>query len=1074
MSNLNLQINWDFDSFSKGKFFHPKIESHYDLFFSLKNLSYAFYEIDPKNDITLSFSEADACESIFVKDLKFPFVYIKNVGECNLYVNASNSVNTFERSLIHKTSLIDDICSNDFLLKKNENVILTFCISQNGSRYFSKANFPFGFFYKFDNVKNINTSGLYPVCCYTEYGPEYIANKIFTGICEYQQQTFCSVDDYQFQFLDYYYCWQFNEFPDLIFYKKNISEIVDCSIAYFTGTLGYEYVENNLSLVSGDSTIDLNPILGVTLNCYYLYNNDFYDYNGSGFQCLVKNCFENSGFILSGEYYVKTEDLTCQFTFEYQTPYCDETYHPTYLYEDVDTNLLQQFNISGYSGFIHSYGFSGQVDSGANLIINFKNELVNLLDPIKAYSSNGYVEYCSNIYSNAHIENNTIPFLTESGSGFKQPNYSGIQLNTDCCINIFYRIFNTSDLYFKYNFENSDFLNSNCVKIYDSYGTFLCTALNLNEFCYAKESSLDSDAFIKFKLPAAASTSDINTKTLCRNSFTLPLCCDFDIEYCFELFNQNHGSEVCVSGGWSLLSEFEETRKKTNSLTIKSTGENYFIHNCPTFHCLNFNLNSTDVIFNTKISGSSEEFSVTELDTFCYFYVSGVEYKYTPLNYITYNGMEIQIPDCCININYDFKEKNLNFNFPLRALTTGQIYICSDLTFVNKYDNFDVKLNYKDLEINFSCNSLNQLKIPQIKNELFDCYEPPCLTLNFSSKKFVCEDYSITASLNNKYVDRDSDLYNFYIYIYSYFNMDTNCLCSLSGLKYNSDEYLFNFLKIERDVNILLGLESGICVPDEPCIFASGKFSGQYDCDSFYYKYCNNDLYNCASLLLCNINYCHVLYENTGKFEVSGILNNIHIAFNQYLNSKYCIISYSGNNKEDFCLLTGLICNDGYAQLGNCHHLIKLNYEKLTGASGEVNLSNEYFITGTQPFIIETNNPIENIGGNILYNNYVDYNLLCFKCNTGLFISKFYYTYDVNQNLENDLCFRVNCEFYIDSVNFCYPISCTIFNSEQNNETGIIYKNTLLLNYPFECIVSSNSIYCDSYQNFKINIASCL
>ncbi len=1074
MSSFNLQINWDFDSFSKGKFFYPKIESTYDLSFSLKDLTHAFYEIDPKENITLSFLEANNCESIFVKDFKFPFVYIRNIGECNLYINASASVDTFTRDLIHKTSPIDSLCSYDYLLKSKENIILTFCSSQDGSKYFSKAIFPFGFFYKFDNIKTINPSGVYPVCCYAQYGQEYIATKTYTGICCYNEVTTCSLDDYKYQFLDYYYCWQFSGECSLTLYKKTKEEIINCGVEYYTGLLGYSYVETGMYLVCEDFILDLNPICNLNLNCYYLYQDNFYGYDSCGFETLIKDTFESSGFILSNRHYIKTVNLTCQFTLQYQSPQCDVTYYPTYLYEDLDSNFLQQNNISGYENFIHSYGFSGQVDSGANLVVNFKNDSLDLLKTVSSSSSNGYIDYCFDIYPNAYLENINTFFCFNNNSGYRQPNFTGIKINNDCCINILYKILNVNDLYYRYSFENSDFLNSNCVSIHDSYGNFLCKATNLNEFCYSKECGSDSDALIKFKLPTGGSTSDISTKTLSRGSFVLPLSCDFDVEYCFELFNLNHGFENCISGWWSHLCEFQTPQKKLNFLTIKLTGDNSFVHNCPTFHSLELNLNSCEQVLNSQLSsGNSEQYSITKLDTFCYFCFCGVEYRYRPIDYITYNGCNINFPDCCININYSLSGKNLNFDFPIRALGTGQIYIHSDITFLNQYKNFNLDLDYKSLNISIFCNCATGFRIPQIKNEIFNCYEPPCLSLEFSSERIVCEDFLVSASLGSRFIERDNDLYNFYIYIYSYLNMNTGCLGSLSGSSYNSDEYLFNFLKLEKNLNSLL-YSSDICIPDDFCTFASGKISGVYDCDLFYYKKSNSDNYSYASLILNCIDYVHTNNGISGGAHISGLLNNLHISYNQYSNQCCCIISYSGNNKSDLCCFTGLICDNGYVQIGNCYHLIKLSDQKLTGLSGEIFLNNQNFITGTQPIFITSNNPIECIRGNLLYKNYVDYNLLCFRYGTGLFESNFYYIYDITGNSEADLFFKVNCELYIDNVIFCYLYSQIICSSDQTNETGIMYKNTLSLNYPFSEVISNNCILNNCYSNFNINITSCL
>lgn len=1062
MPNFNLQINWDFDAFSKKTYFQPPIESSYDLYFPLKCLSHAFYEINAKDNINLYFEEVQNNESIFAKDLKFPFIYIRNIGQCNLYINASRSVCTFESSLINKTSGFQSLCNYDYILKTNENIILTFCSSQNGSKYFSQSNFPFGFFYKFDNIQNINPSGCYPVCCYEQYGESYMQLNIYTGTCESSFVTTCVINDYQYEFLDYYYCWK-DVTNDLVFYKKTINEIFTFAIECLTGSYGYEYIENNLCLVSGESAIDLNPINNLVLNCYYLYENNFYCYGDTGFDYLICNNFQNSGFNLTGSCYILTGTCVCTFTRQFEEEKFYTTYHPTYLYEDLDASVINQYSGTGYMNFIYSNGFCSQVDSGSNLYISFKKDDLNLLDPISLKSSNGNINFCSSIHSIANLENINI-----------DTNFSGIKINSDCCINIFYRINNCNNLFFPYSLDYCNLTNLNCVKLYDSYGNLLSLANYSSCICYSKECSTDCDAYIKFKLNNS-SLSGLDTKTLCRNSFVLPTAEHLDFEYCFELNNLNYGFENCISGSWDELCNFESVKEKMNCLTVINTGYDYFISNSPEIHYLDLNLSNSSVRFNSRLcSGNSEDFTIKKLDKICYFYFSGIEYRYTPIDYITYNGIDIEIPNCCININYTVSGKNLTFDFPIKALDYGQIYVHSDFTFSNKYCNFNLNLKYNNLDINIHCDSMDQIIIPKIKAENSNYYESPCLNLSFSNDRVVCEDVCLIASLNNSYIEPNNDLYNFYIYMYSYFNLDTNCLCSLSGLKYNSDEYLFNFLKLEKDLNYLYTYFDVTIPVASYCVIVSEKISGCHNYNLFPYKSYNNDLYNYASVVLNKISYCTCLCNTSCIFETTGLLTNNNIAFNTCSNNICSIISYSGNNKNDLDYLSQVVRCNGYAQVGDCYYLIKLDDRNFSGSSSCISLNNEYIVTGTQPFTINSNNPIQLICGDVLYNNYSDYNLLCFKYNTGCFNSTFYYTYAFDDCTQKDLLFKVDGGMYIERVNFYFPSICTILNTEQNNESGLMYKNMLNLTYPFCEIISNNSLECQCYLDFKINIVSCL
>jgi hypothetical protein len=366
------------------------------------------------------------------------------------------------------------------------------------------------------------------------------------------------------------------------------------------------------------------------------------------------------------------------------------------------------------------------------------------------------------------------------------------------------------------------------------------------------------------------------------------------------------------------ISQNVHAQEKINYLTTINTGDDFFINNCPEIHCLNLNLSPSETTFSSKLfSGNSEEFTIKKIDTICYFYFSGVEYRYSPIDYISYNGINIEIPNCCINVNYTVSGKNLNFDFPIKALDYSQIYLHSNLTFFNKYCDFNINLKYRDLTVNICCDFTDQIIIPKIKDETLNYYESPCLTLSFSNDRVICEDVNLIVSLNSSYVKPSNELYNFYIYMYSYFNLDTNCLCSLSGLKYNSDEYLFKFLKLEKDLNYLFTYFDVTLPTPIYCNVTGFKISGCYNYDLFPYRSCDNELYNYASIILNKIDYCDNFCGINCEFQVTGLLTNYNAAFNKCGNNIFCCFSYSGVNKNDLFNLTGIINDDGYAQVGD-------------------------------------------------------------------------------------------------------------------------------------------------------------
>jgi hypothetical protein len=205
-------------------------------------------------------------------------------------------------------------------------------------------------------------------------------------------------------------------------------------------------------------------------------------------------------------------------------------------------------------------------------------------------------------------------------------------------------------------------------------------------------------------------------------------------------------------------------------------------------------------------------------------------------------------------------------------MVANQIFIDSNIKFKNFYTNFKTSLSYQNFSLESCCANLSRLCIPKIKinNSVIDV---PDLKLTFDSCRFVCEDISIHASITNDYIDTSNDLYDFYLYLYSYFNLDYSEIQNISGLTYNSNDYIFKFLNLEKKLNLLPVID----FPTGSFSFIkSGTISGYYDGDIFPFKFCSGSYNSYASIILNKIEYCQNLNNNLTYFEKNENLSRVN------------------------------------------------------------------------------------------------------------------------------------------------------------------------------------------------------
>lgn len=163
-------VTWDFDESSKCLYFNSAIDATgQNICLSFNDSAKPFYEINTQQNTELFISEAESCKPLFLESACTPFLYIRNIGNCNLTINAMHSGITGNCFLLSQNIINCNFSGSftKFILSPKENILLGVNSSQDGTQYFSEGYYPFGFFYNFSGIKNVNPNGNFPSLCFS-------------------------------------------------------------------------------------------------------------------------------------------------------------------------------------------------------------------------------------------------------------------------------------------------------------------------------------------------------------------------------------------------------------------------------------------------------------------------------------------------------------------------------------------------------------------------------------------------------------------------------------------------------------------------------------------------------------------------------------------------------------------------------------------------------------------------------------------------------------------------------------------------------------------------------------------
>lgn len=733
--NVNyLTINWDFDASTKAKYFNPAQSANGDDIFLTFKSQNPFYEINAYCDTNIYLDEVFNCCVLCYNEVCVPFIFIKNNGQNNLILHTDvctgdyydfsyfkyhgYNLYNFCTSCTENQFLIDTVgCDyKDFLIKPNESILICYNSYHNETGAFCVlAEYPFGFFYKFKNINEINPSGLFPM--YEVSGsPTYL----------YENME------------DYFY--------------------IDCC-------------EKVLKSMYFESLVDDGVCLEIGFNkeiCYLsgaLYNaagNDYY----SGSQEWNDNVYQLSGFV---------PDLSlceygfCQINGEY-IPYYGGSYFHFFLYEccnsicDANHRKVATFNkCVCLCSYKQIYDWNLLYKANQPFTSNLKINFANICDGLNNYIVR---DFKNEKYDLLIDENKSICILLNFDfnksklARYKYMHcyqYDSIPGSVFCCQNSF----NGSFAY-----DNSRSFFDSCINFYANFNNN-CLDLNCYFYlnCNLTISNAFSDAFNSkfpiFNLPASGGCTD----PCCYDYipvalfFDTYLCYDYDVFANLQILNDNYSLTDVKSKNFNRCNMYLPTNFCNNYClnlcSVNSMDDNYYQNlsftktiNCKTDEYQNnksliYNINvvNNEAELNTcslrQISNTdaSEKFFVN-YDTFeCCFCYKNFEFTYTPINSVIFQDKYYQITKNTVPILFCGSVCSETVLFPNDAFSDLKFKVLTNSKIKNKITNASVYLHYSD--INFTCNfcNLNNLsfKLPKITCTGLNGFDSPSISIELEN-----------------------------------------------------------------------------------------------------------------------------------------------------------------------------------------------------------------------------------------------------------------------------------------------------------------------------------------------------
>lgn len=742
------------------------------------------------------------------------------------------------------------------------------------------------------------------------------------------------------------------------------------------------------------------------------------------------------------------------------------------LHENEEIPIFAYQQICGYptnSTFdqnyskIRTFNSNVTVDNGVNLELSFSKEGASSISQFQNIISNfGNHRIESNFSTpTARIKDNFSQYCVISD--FESQKFCA-KITGDYCVKVTYPLnLERRDLLsYKYQYSGQD--QDSDQKINLSSNTELSTLSfsGSNQLLantpYDFQTDKETIPTLEIKSCAGYSIQSLNTKTVSRDNLFLPQFCDFSIPLSLELNNANFGLETGLRGYWG---EVTQSPAFANTAAITAANSDISPVCCILSHLSESRANTAVIEQKTKDS-RSERFDTFYCAAECSFFYSGIEYKYTPLSHVLFEGNCYPIPNCTIPMCFGVSGNLQCVDFPIQASNESTLKIISNFETIEKNAGANLTLSYSGIEFKKVYGGANDIvfNYPKIRTPDLSGDESPDLKIDFCHKLLIQKNIEFYVNPFGASGYKDYGLNNFFVFLTSQLN---------SGLasqpqeahSYKSAGYNFLMMDLQEEFPRLTAPTGDWTLIDQRIVISPASST-----TPMAYRSVSGNGYNYILPISTGLNFCdEFTHRDAGQgyscVQISQPTNFLSTG----------VRYYGGATTGENC---SFVADSTFSIIQN-KTSISIPSKSLSETSGnrEFWIDKKYTFSGVQPIKIESNYPLLDIKPPIICANLLNFSQDVKDENVN---SVYYYTYKLGDFQQKPLrflapdCTQIAMITWKDGAD-----DKRIDFTQQSTPLGIIQSNAAQICFLTSSIVNENScVYSVGDSKININIIGSL
>jgi hypothetical protein len=438
----------------------------------------------------------------------------------------------------------------------------------------------------------------------------------------------------------------------------------------------------------------------------------------------------------------------------------------------------------------------------------------------------------------------------------------------------------------------------------------------------------------------------------------------------------------------------------------------------------------------------------------CSFSYSGIEYRYSPLCHVVFEGQCYPIPNCTVPMWFGVSGNIQCVNFPIQAANEATLKVISNFETIEKNAGASLTLSYSGIEFKKSYRGANDITFsyPKLNTPNSSGQEAPNLKIDFCNQLLIQKNIEFYVNPYGASGYRDYGINNFLIFLSSQLN--SGVALSSESYPYKSADYNFLMMDLQEEFPKLTPPTGDWTLIDQRIILNPASYT-----TPMAYRSVSGRGYNYILPISTGLNFCDSFTHKTMGEGYSCL--QIERATN-YLSTgmRY----YGGATGADCAFIS-----DSTFSLVQNRISINIPKDSLDQTTGNrtFTIEKNYTFSGVQPIKIESNYPLLDIKPPIICANLLNFSEDVKDENLN---GIYYYAYNLNDFKQKPIrllapdCTQVAMVSWKDVAD-----DKSIDFTQQSSPLGIIQSNAAQICFLASGLINENP-YNYTVGDSKINV----